>query len=405
MSQGNANRIDMGVLGSSGTGDTINFTIAPLDTRWDIVPESVLVYVGDSGVVGWKGGTLVAKDDGAGNFVGQGAYADVFGTINYIDGSCSLTEVTSDPFNGTNHVWVEIYERFPSGPADDFDFAYMTDGVGNVPLVLHRVAHSSFADKNLTNHGSWAMLARKTDAPYTAYAEFLLKDPDFNTDRPIMSEIAIRGNGDVRAANYGPRVIQRCESLSSADRTGYRYGYCGQQVFNHIIGVQGGQSWIYPASTYNEFWNAVGLYPRALNGNNIELVFEQDAGNDLSTGKLETDDWHIFRLITSLDVIGVHLQLQLCVGYAEVDKAPALRTFVTLGECWHRPGDQYVYNWALGSGVNPLASGFPGFYGEVTPHAYPPTNGRQGFVVGGGSGVPLVETYFDAFRCFRMPEP
>jgi len=407
--QGNANRILLGI-GSTGAGDTIVGTL-PLDTRWDIVPGSMRFWAARAIDYGWTAynGPYIGKDDGAGGFDPDGSgYNAVTASINYQTGAVTFNENTDDPLTGSNTaLWVEYYERFPSNtPADDFDISFMCGSDSHYPLILHRFDHSSFPNRNLVNHGQWCMSARQQAANHISLVELLLKAAATDTDRPVMSEIAIRNgyNHPTRPSQgspLGPMLIQRCESLTSLSRAGYRWGPWAEDSFGGRQGLslQSGGSQALTTEYYDPL--SSGLRARRISANNLLRYFPANADNVLPN--LRGDDWHLYRMITSFDADpgDLHIHLQMAIGHTEVDKASP--TFQTFADIWHQASNNtpiYTAPPAFPSGLDTL-----GNWASQTPHAYPPNTGRQGFVIGGANVTDAnnITVYFDAFRCYRMP--
>jgi len=405
--QGNANRILLGI-GSTGAGDVISGTL-PLDTRWDIVPGTMRFWAARSIDYGWTSynGPYIGKDDGVGGFDPDGSgYNAVTASINYQTGAVTFNENTDDPLTGSNTaLWVEYYERFPSNtPADDFDISFMCSSESYYPLILHRFDHASFASRNLVNHGQWCMSARQQSASHTSAVEMLLKAAALDTDRPVMSEIAIRNgyNQPVSPSQgvvLGPMLIQRCESLTSLSRAGYRWGPWVEPAFSSDQGIAlvSGNSYGLSTKYYDPL--ASGIRPRLVSQGNLTRTFPSNVDNVLPN--LLGDDWHLYRMTTSFDADpgDLHIHLQMAIGHTEVDKANP--TFQTFADIWHQQANNtpiYTAPPAFPSKSDSLGSW------NQNPHAYPPMTGRQGFVLGSTQAPSAnnITVYFDAFRCHYM---
>jgi len=395
MSQGNAQRVHIAQQDTAGAGDVFSVTLS-LYTRWVIKPGTVKIYAdgvsGDQNSWPWTSGTLVATDDGAGNLTPDPAYPNVTGTVDYATGAIVLNENADNPFLAGKYPWVEYYEGFPVSPADDFDACYTCFNNTHKPLILHRYDHANFADRNLLAHGQYCLLSRGENSNQGAVAYFLLNDPDFTTDRPVMSEIAFRiGNSHgAQGAKLGPQLIHGWRSRY----THYTIGPDSYSSNDWTVRlIQNGYN------QRTEYYSPHGLlapYVEHLDAEYATQWWFRDLISNTPPNIL-ADDWHKIRVIKTYDADpgDVHLHILMAIGHAEVDKPVPI--FQTLADVWHQSGNNAPI---VDTSMLTQNTQNNQWYGG-TP-AVPPLATRMGFVLGGFFQSANIMNYCDDFRAFRM---
>jgi len=368
----------MGFIGTAGTSDsgggTLNVDVAG---GFELVPGEVHIcrHQDTSANDGWSLQDHVGSDDGAGNIVGAGIFTSgqLTGTINYVTGAITVQETGTDVFTTGRGHWSAEYLQRHATIADDWD-VYYASGSYNCCLV-NKYLHSSLSDPVL-NHGTHCLGMQPGSGNSSGGIVALLKDPLHLTQQAVMSQMIWRSNdlAAIRAC-----MIQRAEAG----------GFPADHLYFAAMSSASGQARLYVSNDGGNTLNQpVGQ---------TEIVRKMDAAADVyvqTVGLPWQNVWNVVRMISTVELGSVHLQLFHASGATEADKAdPAWESW---GHAWHHPGTgtPEVSDGSMGALVTST-------WTNTTP-AGTVTPGRAGFAMMRPTTGTAQFCFVDSFKAWVM---